>query len=232
MIPAIILSCEHASNHVPGKYQVLFADAEADIQSHRGWDPGALELARQLQALSHMPVLHGEVTRLLIEINRSVDNPELWSEYTTHLSQKEKRSLIDTYYHPYLLQLSNRIKSTIHSGQHALHVSVHSFTPVWHEKPRTVDIGILFDPQRTEESNYAHAWIDALKEALPALRIIPNAPYAGTDDGLTTILRKQFSPDKYSGIEIEVSQALFAHPEWEQQKNTIADTLAKASKKQ
>ena len=43
------LSCEHGGNHIPTAYQPLFKGAEEVLASHRGWDPGALELFHALQ---------------------------------------------------------------------------------------------------------------------------------------------------------------------------------------
>ena len=38
----LLLSCEHGGNRVPPEYGELFADAEAVLQTHRGYDIGIL----------------------------------------------------------------------------------------------------------------------------------------------------------------------------------------------
>jgi len=86
----LLISCEHAGNEVPDSYSTLFSDANEVLESHRGWDPGALEVAQflvdQLQVQSFlMPV-----TRLLIEMNRSLDNPQLFLNSVTGLMGKRK----------------------------------------------------------------------------------------------------------------------------------------------
>lgn len=45
MLP-LVLSCEHGGNRVPGPWKDRFRGARDVLDSHRGWDPGALSLAR------------------------------------------------------------------------------------------------------------------------------------------------------------------------------------------
>jgi predicted N-formylglutamate amidohydrolase len=87
-----------------------------------------------------------------------------------------------------------------------LHLSVHSFTPVWDDVERDIDIGLLYDPSRARECAFVQDYIDALQSRAPKLRVRRNKPYRGTADGLTTAFRKQFRPTRYLGIELEVSQ--------------------------
>ena len=87
-----------------------------------------------------------------------------------------------------------------------LHLSIHSFTPIWHGVERAVDIGILFDPDRKLETNYCQQLKLALEEKLPNQSIKLNEPYKGTDDGFTTWLRKRYADKAYAGIELEVNQ--------------------------
>ena len=44
----LLLTCEHGGNRIPPEYRALFRGATAALASHRGWDPGALALARRL----------------------------------------------------------------------------------------------------------------------------------------------------------------------------------------
>jgi predicted N-formylglutamate amidohydrolase len=97
----------------------------------------------------------------------------------------------------------------------AVHVGVHTFTPVWRHRRRATDIGILYDPRRGPEAGVARLWRDGLASALRgessaagALNIHLNRPYRGWTDGLTTSLRTEFPPARYLGLELEVSQAL------------------------
>ena len=45
---ALLITCEHGGNRVPHAYRNLFASASRLLQSHRGYDAGALALAREI----------------------------------------------------------------------------------------------------------------------------------------------------------------------------------------
>ena len=48
MFDRIVLSCEHARNRIPARYAHLFDTDAATLEGHRGYDLGALEVARFL----------------------------------------------------------------------------------------------------------------------------------------------------------------------------------------
>ena len=89
-----------------------------------------------------------------------------------------------------------------------VHVGVHSFTPVLRGVRRKVQVGLLFDPAREREVEFCRLWREELAERRPRWTIGFNAPYRGTDDGLTTTLRGTLGASRYLGIELEVSQTL------------------------
>jgi predicted N-formylglutamate amidohydrolase len=201
----LIITCEHANNIVPYAYKYLFHDAESELISHTGWDPGALSVANYLAASNKVPIFYSEITRLLVEPNRSLDHPELFSAYTRSLKRSIKIYLLDRYYHPYRDQVEEKIGSMLKNGP-VVHLSVHSFTPVLFSKIRSTDIGILFDPESPLEYSFCGNWLAALQQQLPTFQIDLNQPYSGIDDGFTTHLRKLFSDQNYVGIELELNQ--------------------------
>jgi len=200
---SVIFTCEHAGNEVPEKYQSLFSNCTEILQSHRGWDPGAWSIANILSSELKSPVFGCLTTRLLIEANRSMDSAQLFSEFTDSLSTSEKESLIQKIYKPYRDAVQREIEKSINP---VLHLSIHSFTPVWNGAERKTDIGILFDPSRNTESSFSEQLKNNLQDYLPAHQLHFNEPYKGTDDGFTTWLRKHYADDRYAGIEIEVNQ--------------------------
>jgi predicted N-formylglutamate amidohydrolase len=198
----IILSCEHGGNAVPTAYRERFVAAAEVLESHRGWDPGALVIAADVADSLGVPLYASEITRLLVETNRSLDSPSLFSEFTASLPQREREEILDQYYFPY----RHSIESAVANSGRAHHVSVHTFTPTWQGVERKVDIGLLFDPDRPSEVALCENLLLQLQVRLPAMKIIFNEPYKGIEDGLTTHLRTLFPDDDYAGIEIEISQ--------------------------
>ena len=226
----LVLSCDHAVCAVPEWYRDRFRDSEETLTSHRGWDPGALNLAQAFAIKTRTPLAHGEVTRLLIDLNRSPDNPERFSEFAAGLSDDQRHKLHERYYVSYHDLLVERIQSGLKISPPVLHLSVHTFTRTLEGKRRTTDVGILFDPARPAEAAFAARWLTALRTAAADLRFDANAPYAGTADGMTTRFRRQFPDPAYLGIELEVCQSFFlegAPWRWDRVKKLLLETLPK-----
>jgi predicted N-formylglutamate amidohydrolase len=198
-----IISCEHAGNHVPPAYRYLFDGLDDVLQSHRGWDPGAEEMALMLADKLDTALHTCQTTRLLVEPNRSLDHPELFSEFTRGLAPALKAELVATYYQPYREKVT---RSILAANQPVLHLSIHSFTPVFDNAIRTVDIGLLFDPEREHELHCCMLMKEELASAFKGYSIKFNEPYRGIDDGFTTYLRTRFPDERYAGIEVEVNQ--------------------------
>lgn len=208
-----LITCEHAGNKIPESYNYLFKGKEEVLKSHRGWDPGASQLACHLGSIMEVPVFMHPTSRLLVEVNRSLTNPQLFSEFTSTLDPDIKKFLLDKYYHPYRKTVYEWVKKTVEDHKEVVHISMHTFTPVWQGKKRKTDIGILFDEKRRLESKVALTLKNQLHQLAPLLQVDCNEPYKGTDDGLTTALRKKFGAKAYSGIEIEVNQKFFFNKE-------------------
>lgn len=211
---AVIVTCEHASNAVPAEFAPRFRGAGAVLRTHRGYDLGALPLARSLAAALRAPLLVGRYTRLLVDLNRSPGNRGLFSEFTRDLDPLARALLVDRYWSPHRAAVEEAISREIEAGGRVLHLGVHSFTPVLNGVVRTADFALLYDPARTLEREFCERWLAALRADSPAagapLRLRRNYPYLGVSDGLTTWLRRRFSGDMYAGIEIEFNQALLA----------------------
>lgn len=226
----LVLTCEHAGNDVPKPYRALFAGHERLLPTHRGWDPGALLLARAMAERFAAPLYFETTTRLLVDLNRSVGNPELHSEATRHLTLAERREILDVYYRPHRQTVDAAVAAAVDAGDRVVHIASHSFTPELNGHVRTADVGMLYDPGRPGEVALATAWIDALREADPSLRLRRNYPYLGKSDGVTMSLRKKHPPERYVGLELEVNQRYVeaGGPAWPKIRRTLVDSLGVA----
>lgn len=199
----LIITCEHAGNLVPKKYESLFSQSAEVLNSHEGWDPGAWDIALYLGHQLNVVPFGCHTTRLLIEANRSLYSHQLFSRYTTHLDDNKKEILIKEVYNPYRQNIQLKIDQL---KKPVLHLSIHSFTPLYHGKERTVELGLLFDPNRKSENEFCRNLKLELNQIIPDLKVMDNEPYLGIDDGLTSYFRSLYSDDQYLGIEIEVNQ--------------------------
>lgn len=203
---SILITCEHGGNLIPPRYRPLFRGHEHLLQTHRGWDPGALVMAKQLAKALHALLFVATTSRLLIDLNRSVGHPKLYSEATRPASAETRREIFERYYLPYREQVEAHIAKEVAKGRRVVHISSHSFTPVLDGEVRNADIGLLYDPGREGELEFCLRWQKTLEEAMPGLRVRRNYPYTGKSDGFTAYLRRSYSVDEYVGMELEVNQ--------------------------
>lgn len=223
----VVVTCEHGGNIVPQGFVSLFRGQRRMLRSHRGYDAGALELANFVSEGFGTVPHSSTVTRLLVDLNRSPENPRRFSEISRRLPASGKKSVMDTYYWPYRSEIQSEIGRLVRGGENVLHLSVHTFTPVLDGKKRFADIGLLYNPQRRLESLFCRRWKRQLGQVAPPLRVRLNYPYSGQSDGFTTYLRCFFDEQVYWGIELEVNQrfALGRAERWIQVKRAIVNSL-------
>jgi predicted N-formylglutamate amidohydrolase len=209
----LILTCEHASNHIPKEWAAAFRGKEKLLASHRGFDLGAKEVASGLARLLDAPLLSGTASRLLVDLNRSPGHPRRFSEISRCFPESERRLILQQEYLPHRAAVEQAISLSKRRGIAVVHVAIHSFTPVLNGVRRTADIGLLFDPRRAGESALCRAWKVAILRLEPGLRVRLNYPYKGVSDCLPTALRRTHDSLSYVGVEVELCDALLGtHP--------------------
>ncbi len=213
---------------MPAAYAPLFAGHEHLLPTHRGWDPGALLLAREMAARFSAPLYFETTTRLLVDLNRSVGTPDLHSEATRHLSRVDRRAILERYYHPHRRRVDDAVAKGVATRDRLVHIASHSFTPELHGHVRTADIGLLYDPGRSGEVAFCSAWLAALQRRDPSLRLRRNYPYRGKSDGVAQALRRKHGQGAYVGIELEVNQRYVEQggAAWPRLRRTIVESLA------
>lgn len=205
---SVVVSCEHASHRIPARYQHLFRDARSLVASHCGWDIGAAAVARAIARHCQAPLFAGRASRLLVDLNRSLHHRAAFSQWTRPLPYSQRTEIANRHYFPYRTAVEECLRQRLGSGEVVLHVSVHSFTPVWQGVRRRADIGLLYDPQRPFERLLCATWKDALRAVAPELRVRRNYPYRGTSDGFSVALRRSLRTARYACVELEINQAL------------------------
>jgi predicted N-formylglutamate amidohydrolase len=205
---SFLFTCEHGGNRIPVPYRGLFRGRQAQLDSHRGYDPGALLMAKAFAKAFRAPLVTSTTSRLLIDLNRSIGHPRLFSAATRGAPPLLRRKIVAEHYRPYRREVERRVGQSLARGRRVIHIASHSFTPELDGKVRGADVGLLYDPRRQGEADLCARWKASLSARTPALRVRRNYPYAGKDDGLTSHLRARFPSDAYVGIELEVNQAI------------------------
>ncbi len=230
----LLVTCEHAGNRVPARYRTLFDGRDSALDSHAGYDIGALTVARDVAAAFARPLaarlIYSTTSRLLVDLNRSVGHRALHGDPVRRLDAARREEILRRHYAPYREEVQRAVLDWTCAGARVVHLSCHSFTPSLDGKVRTADVGLLFDPGRPLEVRLTRAWAAALRRAGEPLRVRLNYPYRGTSDGLTTSLRRMFENGAYAGVELEVNQAfpLGNAGRWRHLRRRLVDTLRDA----
>ena len=212
MADYLLFTCEHGGNAVPPGYRHLFRDLKEPLETHAGYDIGALLMAREFADTFKAPLLASTTTRLLVDLNRSAHHRRLHVHAVRESSREVREQILAEHYLPYRTQVEEAVAKAIARGRRVIHISAHSFTPELNGRVRNADVGLLYDPARAGEVRVCAQWKGALGAAAPKLRIRRNYPYTGSDDGFMPYLRKQYRPAAYVGIEVEVNQAIVLGP--------------------
>ncbi len=225
MIPTIF-SCEHATCAVPEAYKEALSKDMERITSPEGWDLGALNLAQALSMKFRTPLVHCEISRLIIDCHLQESEPSRWSDCSMKLTEAQREKLHERQVLLHLSLLRQRISNELERNSSVLHVSVHTFDPQLHPD---LHVCLLYSEGRVGESSLALQWLQAMQEKLPALTIKGNEVfYPDQIKTLLDTLRKERSSAEYQGIELQVSNQLFldAQPmRWDAFKNGLIDSL-------
>jgi predicted N-formylglutamate amidohydrolase len=186
-----VLVCDHASNWVPPSLKGLGLPP-AELDRHIAWDPGALELARQLSGLLDAPLVHATVSRLVLDVNRDPTHQGsvvTRSEDTLipgnhELSAQERSRRVQAIYEPYHRALADVIEQCDARNCAPQIVSVHSFTPVYRNERRPWHIGVLSGGDK----RLSQPLLELLR-ASGEFHVGDNQPYAPTDGVYHTLER-------------------------------------------
>ena len=232
MADVFLITCEHGGNRIPAPYRRLFRERRALLDSHRGHDPGALVMAGALAGSFRAPLVTSTVSRLLVDLNRSLGHPRVHSAAMRGAPATLRAEIVAHHYRPYRAQVERFVRRSVARGRRVIHISSHSFTPELDGKVRRADVGLLYDPKRHGEAALCARWKASLAALAPELRVRRNYPYAGKDDGQTSHLRVRFPETAYVGIELEVNQGIVAVAgrRWSALRRVLIDSLRVAIK--
>jgi predicted N-formylglutamate amidohydrolase len=197
-----VLVCEHASNHVPVSLNNLGLGA-ADLQRHIAFDIGAEGTARLLSKLLDAPLILQRFSRLIYDCNRSPEQqgamPEM-SETTTipgnaQLSTETKLARVNQIYRPFHHELEQFLDARAAAAKSTSLISIHSFTRVYKGKPRSVDLGLLYD----RDPMLAHL----LVKSFPGVNTQLNEPY-GPKDGVMHLMNLHAAPRGLHHLMVEI----------------------------
>jgi predicted N-formylglutamate amidohydrolase len=200
--------CDHASNALPSGYAALGLAPEL-FHTHIAYDIGAAQVTRALAAGFGAPAVLGVFSRLLIDLNRGVDDPTLVMKLSDGsiipgnrtMDAAELARRIACFHAPYHQAIADQIARLAreNSKTPAL-ISLHSFTPTWKGTSRPWEVGVLWDQDR----RLAGPLMARLGEA--GFTVGDNEPYSGALEGDT--LNRHGTKNGLPHVLIEIRQDL------------------------
>jgi predicted N-formylglutamate amidohydrolase len=125
----LVITYEHGGNRIPVLYRDLLHGQQRVLESHRGYDQGALVMARALAAAFAALLVASAVSGLLVDLNRSVGHPRLHSEATRKAPAEVRQGILKHHCQPYRAQAERLVRQAIADDGLVIHLSSHSFTP-------------------------------------------------------------------------------------------------------
>jgi predicted N-formylglutamate amidohydrolase len=177
------LICDHAGRRIPRSLGTLGLP-DSELSRHIAWDIGASGLASQLSARLDATLIAQTYSRLVIDCNRPLTSPTsiaTRSERTdipgnrdipASAASARAREIFAPYHERIVAELDKR--RTL--ARPTILISVHSFTPVFHDVARPWHLGMLYH----RDTRVAHALL-ALIRAQGEWVVGDNEPYAITD---------------------------------------------------
>ncbi len=177
----LVLICDHAVNAVPAAYGTLGL-APKEFERHIAYDIGALAVTRGIAQALGAPAIATRFSRLLIDVNRGLDDPTLIMRISDGtivpgnrlLDEAERAKRVRIYYEPYHLAIDKMIETCTAAGVPPVLLSIHSFTDNWKGVPRPWDAAILWD----RDHRFAVPVLEALRAQGNGL-VGENEPYDG-----------------------------------------------------
>ncbi len=205
----LLLLCDHASPALPPDYGLLGLDPGL-FATHIAYDIGAAQVTRALAARFRAAAVLGRWSRLLIDLNRGADDPTLVMKLSDGsiipgnraVDAEEIARRRRDFHAPYHDAISAELDRI---GPKAAIISIHSFTPSWKGRPRSWEVGVLWDKDRrlagplmTRLAQHAFLWGD-------------NEPYSGALEN--DCLNRHGTRRGLPHVLVEIRQDLIGTPE-------------------
>jgi predicted N-formylglutamate amidohydrolase len=177
---AFVLTVDHASNRVPAQLGDLGL-SPAELARHIGWDIGIARVGHHLSEALDACLVAQEYSRLVIDCNRPPGSPGSVLELSERtripgneaVSAEQRKLRENEVFWPYQNRIRDAIEARNARAQRSVLIALHSFTPVYMDERRSVEIGVLFErDQRLAEP------LLRLLRAEPGLNVGENAPYS------------------------------------------------------
>ncbi len=172
----LVLVCEHAGRAIPEALGIL-GISEDVLNSHRGWDIGAEEVARRLSDALCAPLVIQRYSRLVIDCNRPPDSPDSVPPMSDHqdipgnriASRAELAMRVNEIFWPF----DHAVTEVFRRWKRRAAFSIHSFSPHMGGEQRPWHAGFL----TRASTDTAELLMRSVDGRQPGLTLALNEPY-------------------------------------------------------
>lgn len=196
----LLIVSDHASNNVPAGID-LGVDSE-QLERHIAWDIGVAAVAEKIVAEYPCAAVLGNVSRLVVDLNRCPDEPDVIPVQSdgllipgNQLDPNERMDRIARHFTPY----HDTLDALIKDYRPALILSLHSFTPQLASRPdeqRPWELGVLYN-EKEAPSKCAISFLESA-----GVHVGDQLPYSGKILNATMNRHAEGNDIPYVGIEL------------------------------
>ena len=166
------------------------------------------------------PLVHGDVTRLLIDLEK--DGDERWSRFALKLPESTRNKIADRHERPYRALLHQRISEDLRRYQTVLHTMVHTHPELDGSTRLETPAGAALSEK------IAGAWCEELKKSGINTIHLPHS----TSTPLAKSLTDEYPANQYAQIRLSVSQSFFLEGQplrWETLKKLLLESASSST---
>jgi predicted N-formylglutamate amidohydrolase len=178
----VLLVGDHVSNHIPKSLKQLGLE-DWVLQEHVAYDIGTRKLLTHLVDHLDAPAVMAGYSRLVIDLNRSLEDPSVMPEVSDNipipgnqgLSAEDRNRRIHSFYTPYRAAIDHKLHGFRQRDIVPALIAIHSFTPQMAGFERPWHIGLLWD----KDPRIPVKMLQHLRAHPQAINVGDNEPYSG-----------------------------------------------------
>ena len=178
----VLLAGDHVSNAIPLAMGNLGLAPEV-LRQHVAYDIGTDKLIRHLAQYLDAPAVLAGYSRLIVDLNRSLEDPTAFPEVSDNipipgnqgLSREDKALRISSIYKPYRVAIDEMLNAFRSRGITPALIAIHSFTPAMAGVWRPWHVGLLWD----KDPRIPKPLLKRLRAHPEGFNIGDNQPYSG-----------------------------------------------------
>ena len=179
----VLLVCDHDSKAFPRVMNQLGL-ADWVLDQHVASDIGAAMVTRHLSDLLDAPAVLAGYSRLVIDLNRSLEDPSVIPETSDNipipgnrgLSRRDRALRVHCFYTPYRVAIDSMLHRYRERAVVPAFISIHSFTPQLSDKrQRPWHIGLMWD----KDPRIPMPLLARLRARPQRINVGDNEPYSG-----------------------------------------------------